>query len=65
MNSSRVESEIWPPSGQEHMAQGRDLFRGFGIRQVTVSSEYSKATLDIFQQLPPPNRSHSLGQDQK
>jgi hypothetical protein len=47
----KVRGEIWLPSHQELVAQGRELFKGFRIRQVSEFTDYLKATTDVFQQI--------------
>ena len=43
--------EVWLPTHQEFVAQGRQLVMGFRIRQVDEFSEFLKATTDVFQQI--------------
>jgi hypothetical protein len=45
------------PISQEYVAEGRELFKGFRIRQVDEFSEYLKASIDVFQQIHTPNAS--------
>jgi len=47
----KVSGEIWLPSHQELVAQGRELIKGFRIRQVSEFTDYLKATTDVFQQI--------------
>jgi hypothetical protein len=47
----KVSGEIWLPSHQELVAQGRQLVKGFRIRQVSEFTDYLKATTDVFQQM--------------
>jgi hypothetical protein len=49
----KVRGEIWLPSHQELIAQGRELVKGFRIRQVSEFTDYLKATTDVFQQIHP------------
>ena len=51
----KVNGEIWLPSRQDFVAQGRELIKGFRIRQVSEFSGYLKATTDVFQQVHSPN----------
>ena len=50
-----VNGEVWLPSRQDFIAQGRELIKGFRIHQVTEFSDYLKATTDVFQQVHSPN----------
>ena len=47
----KVRGEIWLPSHQELVAHGRELVKGFRIRQVSEFTDYLKATTDVFQQI--------------
>lgn len=51
----KFHGELWMPIRQEYVAQGRELFKGFRIRQVDEFSDYLKATTDVFQQIHAPN----------
>jgi hypothetical protein len=53
----KFHGEIWMPTRQEYVAEGRELITGFRIRQVDEFSEYLKATTDVFQQIHTPNAS--------
>jgi len=53
----KFHGELWMPIRQEYVAQGRELFKGFRIRQVDEFSDYLKATADVFQQIHAPNES--------
>lgn len=53
----KFHGEIWMPTRQEYVAEGRELITGFRIRQVDEFSEYLKATTDVFQQIHTPNPS--------
>jgi outer membrane lipoprotein-sorting protein len=55
IEQQRVHDEIWLPSHQEFVAQGRQLVAGFRIRQVDEFSDYLKASTDVFQQIHSPN----------
>lgn len=46
-----VNGEVWLPSHQDFVAQGRQIVAGFRIRQVTEFSDYLKATTDVFQEI--------------
>jgi len=50
----QMRDNVWLPSHQEFVAQGRELIRGFRIRQVDEFSDYLKATTDVFQQIHSP-----------
>jgi hypothetical protein len=39
---------------QEYVAEGRELLKGFRIREISEFGEYLKATTDVFQQIHPP-----------
>ena len=47
----KVHGELWMPIRQEYVAEGRELFKGFRIREVSEFSEYLKATTEVFQQV--------------
>jgi hypothetical protein len=51
----KINGEVWLPSRQDFVAQGRELIKGFRIRQVIEFSDYLKATTDVFQQVHSPN----------
>jgi outer membrane lipoprotein-sorting protein len=51
----KINGEVWLPSRQDFVAQGRELIKGFRIRQVTEFSDYLKASTDVFQQVHSPN----------
>ena len=53
----KVHGELWMPIRQEYVAEGRELFKGFRIREVSEFSEDLKATTDVFQQIHAPNAS--------
>jgi hypothetical protein len=55
IEQQKVHDEIWLPSRQEFVAQGRQLVAGFRIRQVDEFSDYLKASTDVFQQITSPN----------
>jgi hypothetical protein len=42
--------DLWCPTRQEYFANGRELFKGLRIRQVSEYSDYLKATTDVVQQ---------------
>jgi hypothetical protein len=46
----KVQGDLWCPSRQEYFANGRELFKGLRIRQVSEYSDYLKATTDVIQQ---------------
>jgi hypothetical protein len=49
-----VRGEAWLPSHEEFVASGRELVKGFRMRQVSDYSEYLKATTDVFQKVHAP-----------
>ena len=57
----KVHNEVWLPTHQEFVAEGRQLVQGFRIRQVDEFGDYLKATTDVFQQIHTPNASASDG----
>jgi hypothetical protein len=46
----KVDGDLWCPTRQEYFANGRELFKGLRIRQVSEYSDYLKATTDVVQQ---------------
>src|ERR1700691_4704951 len=50
----KFHGELWMPTRQEYVAEGRQLVAGFRIRQVEEYSDYLKATTDVFQQVRSP-----------
>ena len=50
----KFHGELWMPSRQEYVANGREFVTGFRIREVDEFSDYLKATTDIFQQVRSP-----------
>ena len=46
----KVQGGLWCPIRQEYFANGRELFKGLRIRQVSEYSDYIKATTDVIQQ---------------
>jgi hypothetical protein len=46
----KVHGDLWCPTRQEYVANGRELFKGFRIRQVSEYSDYLKATTDVVEQ---------------
>ena len=50
----KFHGELWMPSRQEYVANGRQLVTGFRIREVDEYSDYLKATTDVFQQVHAP-----------
>jgi len=55
----KVHGEIWMPTRQEYVADGRQFFSPFHVREVSEFSDYLKATTDVFQQI------HSSAPDPK
>jgi hypothetical protein len=53
----KFHGELWMPIRQEYVAEGRELFKGFRIREVDEFSDYLKATTDVFQQIHSPSAS--------
>jgi hypothetical protein len=53
----KFHGELWMPIRQEYIAEGRELFKGFRIREVDEFSDYLKATTDVFQQIHWPSPS--------
>jgi len=50
----KVHGEIWMPTRQEYLADGREFFSAFRVREVSEFSDYLKATTDVFQQIHSP-----------
>ncbi|MGD0425663.1 MAG: hypothetical protein ABSC10_02990 [Candidatus Acidiferrales bacterium] len=59
IEQQKVHGEIWLPSHQEFVADGRQLIKGFRIRQVDEFSDYLKASTDVFQQIHAPKAATS------
>ena len=55
VDQRKINGEVWLPSRQDFVAQGRQLVAGFRIRQVSEFSDYLKATTDVFQQIHSPS----------
>lgn len=55
VEQQKMSGEIWLPKRQDFVAQGREIVKGFRIRQVSEFSDYLKATTDVFQQVHTPN----------
>jgi hypothetical protein len=55
VDQRKVNGEVWLPSRQDFVAQGRQLVAGFRMRQVSEFSDYLKATTDVFQQIHSPS----------
>ncbi len=55
VDQRKVNGEVWLPSRQDFVAQGRQIVAGFRIRQVSEFSDYLKATTDVFQQIHSPS----------
>ncbi len=51
----KLQGELWMPIRQEYVAEGRELLKGFRIREVSEFSDYLKATTDVFQQIHSPS----------
>jgi hypothetical protein len=54
LEQKMVRGEAWLPSHQEFVANGRELLKGYQIRQVSEYGDYLKATTDVFQQIHAP-----------
>jgi hypothetical protein len=50
-----VHDEVWLPTHEEFVAEGRQLINGYRIHQVDELSDYLKVTIDLFQQLRSPD----------
>jgi hypothetical protein len=61
LDQRKVKNEVWLPSRQDFVAQGRQIIAGFRIRQVNEFSDYLKATTDVFQQIHSPSASAGDG----
>jgi hypothetical protein len=57
LDQRRINNEVWLPSRQDFVAQGRQLVAGFRMRQVSEFTDYLKATTDVFQQIHAPSAS--------
>jgi hypothetical protein len=57
----KVSGEVWLPRRQDFVAQGRELVKGFRIRQVSEFTDYLKATTDVLQQVHAPSAATSEG----
>jgi hypothetical protein len=55
VEQQKMSGELWLPKRQDFVAQGREIVKGFRIRQVSEFSDYLKATTDVFQQVHAPN----------
>ena len=55
VEQQRVSGDVWLPKRQDFVAQGREIVKGFRIRQVSEFGDYLKATTDVFQQVHAPN----------
>lgn len=51
----KIHGEVWLPTHQEYVADGRQFISGFRIREVSEFSDYLKATTDVFQQIHQPS----------
>jgi outer membrane lipoprotein-sorting protein len=58
----KFHGELWMPVRQEYTASGRELFKGFHVREVSEFSDYLKATTDVFQQVRTPPSSSSTSE---
>src|SRR5579863_8100139 len=55
VDQREINNEVWMPSRQDFVAEGRAVVKGFRVRQVSEFSDYLKATTDVFQQIHAPN----------
>jgi len=55
VEQQKMSGELWLPKRQDFVAQGREIVKGFRIRQVSEFSDYLKATTDVFQQVHGPS----------
>jgi hypothetical protein len=46
----KVHGDLWCPTRQEYLANGREFFKGFRIREVSEYSDYLKAITDVIEQ---------------
>jgi hypothetical protein len=60
----KFHGELWMPAREEYVAEGRELLKGFRIREVSEFSDYLKATTDVLQQIhsPSPSSAQSISQ---
>jgi hypothetical protein len=61
LDQRKVNGEVWLPSRQDFVAQGRQIIAGFRMRQVSEFTDYLKATTDVFQQIHSPSASAGDG----
>jgi hypothetical protein len=61
LDQRKVNGEVWLPSRQDFVAQGRQLVAGFRMRQVSEFTDYLKATTDVFQQIHAPSEATDDG----
>jgi hypothetical protein len=54
LEQKMVRGEAWLPSHQEFVANGRELWKGYQMRQVSEFTDYLKASTDVFQQIHAP-----------
>lgn len=54
VDQRKINGEVWMPSRQDFVAQGREIVKGFRMRQVSEFSDYLKASTDVFQQIHSP-----------
>lgn len=54
LEQKMVRGEAWLPSHQEFVANGREFFKGYQLRQVSEFTDYLKASTDVFQQIHAP-----------
>lgn len=54
IEQQKMSGEVWLPTHQGFVAEGREIVKGFRIRQVSEFSDYLKATTDVFQQVHAP-----------
>lgn len=56
VDQRKINGEVWMPSRQDFVADGRALVKGFHVREVSEFSDYLKATTDVFQQVHASNK---------
>jgi hypothetical protein len=64
IEQTKMPGDVWLPSHQEFVAQGRQLVSGFRIHQVDEFTDYLKATTDVFQQIHSPKADSGTATDQ-
>jgi hypothetical protein len=57
VEQKKMNDGVWLPVHQDFTAQGREIIKGFRIRQVNEFTDYLKASTDVFQQIHSPSGS--------